>query len=90
MWVLLNSKVTRHDDLYIRQVVSNHLLKGPLHFISKNIEGSLRIVSLTIIPNQLNMIQHLLNSTILSSLQLFLYLEQVHRVLDHQWIIIEL
>ena len=50
----------------------------------------LRVVGLAVVPNQLDVVQHLLNSAVLSPFELVLHLEQVHGVLDNQRIVIEL
>lgn len=47
------------------------------------------IVLFAIIPNKLDMIQHLLHSSVLSCFQSLLNLQQVHRMFNQNWIIIE-
>ncbi len=49
----------------------------------------LRIVSLAIVPDQLDVVQHLLNSAVLPRFEFVLHFEQIHRVLDDQRVVIE-
>jgi hypothetical protein len=81
--------VTGYYNLYVGQIVPNHFFKLPLQLIRQNIVVALWVIGFAIIPNKLNMIQHLFDSPILSCFQLILYLQQIHGVLDDQRIVIE-
>lgn len=77
-------------DNYRGQVVLDHLPEGLLHLLSQLIVAPLLIILFTVIPNQLQMIQHLLYYTILPILHLLLYPIQVHRIFYHFRVVIKL
>lgn len=61
----------------------------PFHLISEDIILSLRIVCLAVIPNELNVIEGFLDSTILSGFEFILNFEEVHRMFDDKGVVIE-
>lgn len=81
---------TGYYNLYVRQVVPYHFFKLPLQLISKYVVVPLGIIGLAVIPHKLNMIQHFLDSAVLSRLQLILYLQQIHGMLDDEGVVVEL
>ena len=81
---------TRHDDLYVGQIVPYHFFKLPLQLIREHVVVPLWVIGLAVIPDKLNMIQNFLDSAVLSRLQLILYLQQIHGMLDDEGVIVEL
>jgi len=76
--------------LNIGQIVADHLLEVSLHLVRHHEVVSLRIVGLAIVPNQLDMVKHLLNRPILPALQPILHLSQMHGVLHQKGVVMEL
>ena len=89
-WVLCGALHTGHDDLYVGQVVSYHLLELSLHLVRQHVVVPLWVVRLAVVPNQLDMVQHLLDGPVLPPLQLVLHPQQIHRMFDHQRVVIQL
>jgi hypothetical protein len=87
--VLSALRNTGDGNLYVGEVVADHLFEVPLHFICKNVILPLRVVGLAVIPDQLDVIQSLLNSAVLSTFELILNLEEIHRMLYYEGIVVE-
>jgi hypothetical protein len=82
-WVLHFRWGTWDDDLNVGEVISDHLLVGSLHLISHDEVMPLRVVGLAVVPDQLDVVEDFLNSSVLSGLELVLHFLQVHGVLDN-------
>jgi hypothetical protein len=59
---------TWDDDLYVGEIVPDHFLEGPLHFVSQHIEGALGVIGFAVVPNELDVVKDLLDSAVLSGL----------------------
>lgn len=75
LWALRGGRVTGDDDLNTGQVVANHLLESSFHFVSQDVESALWVVSFAVVPDELQVIEHLFNSAVLPRLQFVLHLE---------------
>jgi hypothetical protein len=70
------------DDLNVGEVVADHLLVVALHLVGHHEVVSFGVVGLAVVPDQLDVVQHLLHCSVLARLQLLLYAAEVHRMLD--------
>ena len=70
-------------------IVLDHLFQHFLHFLSNLKIVPLLIILLTIVPNQLQVVQHFLYCVIFPGFHLLLHLIQVHRVLNNIEIVIQ-
>ena len=80
---------TRHDDLNIGEVVADHFFEVSFHLICQDVVLSFWIVSFTVVPHELNMIQGFFDGTVLSAFEFFLHFEEVHGMLDDEGVVIE-
>jgi hypothetical protein len=88
--VLRAGGCTGNDDLDAGQIVADHLLEGPLHLVGEDEEGALGVVGLAVVPDQLDVIEHLLDRPVLPGLEFVLHFEEIHGVLDHEGVVVEL
>ena len=89
-WVLHLKGSTGDDDVYVGEVVLDHFFEVAFHFVGQHIEGSLRVVQFAVVPDQLQVVKHVLNSTVLSAFEFVLHSQQVHGVFHHDRVIIQL
>ncbi len=80
--VLHRFNFTGNNDLYIGQIIPDHLLEGPLHFVRHNVVGPFGVIEFAVVPNKFYMIEHFLDGPILPALKLVLDLLQMHGILD--------
>lgn len=87
--LLHNTKNTDRDsDVHIREVVLHHFLEGPLQLLRNRVDPRIvGIVGLTVIPNELQIIEHLLHPPIAFFLQLPQHSRQVHRTLNNRGVV---
>lgn len=67
--------------MYVGEVVPDHFFESPLHFIGEHVEGAFWIICFAVVPNELDVVKHLLDGPVLPPLQLVLHLQQIHGVL---------
>lgn len=80
---------TRDDNLDVRQVVADHLLEVPFHFVSKHVILSFGVVGLAVVPDHLDMVEGFLDGAVLPGPDFVLHLQQVHGVFDDQRVVVE-
>jgi len=76
--------------LNVGKVVADHLFEVSLHLVSQDVEGSLRVVSFAVVPDELDVVKGLLYGTVLSGLEFILHLQKVHGMLDDERVVVEL
>ena len=77
-------------DLYIGQIIPDHFLEISFHLIGHDEVMSLGVVGLAVVPDELDVIEHFLNRAVLSGLQPVVHFCQMHGVLHHEGIVMEL
>ena len=76
--------------LYIGQIIPDHFLEISFHLVGHHEVVSFWVVGLAIVPDQLDVIEHFLDGAVFSRLQPVLHFGQMHGVLHHEGIVVEL